>query len=347
MKRLAGIAILLLLIGTLGGCGSTAEGRSDPGDSNGVRPADAGSEAIGKEEKGTLISVNADRYLILGDRAFFLFTYSAAAAEQYADALNRFREAADPQIRVYSLLAPTSAEFVDNDELKRLSASQQAAFAHIGERLDSRIVQVDAYGALKAHKDEYLFFRTDHHWTALGAYYAYVRLMETMDEQPVALDQYKTGTISPFLGSDYKATKSERLGKSPDSIAYYVPFADYAYTARTTTGKTIKLRAVDPDYAKQGNGDYAVFLGGDFPSGEIETGSKNGRKLLVVKDSYANALIPFLIPHFETIGYIDPRYFHGQLADYVKRQGITDVLFLDNSTVARTNGMAKLIEGIL
>ncbi|RKP57137.1 hypothetical protein D7Z26_03915 [Cohnella endophytica] len=310
------------------------------GGDNGKGDANAGTTP---GDSSTVTDASAVKYLVLKDRAFTLFTYSASAAEMYAEALNRFKKEVGTNVNVYSLLAPTSAEFIDNDKYRAMSASQKKAFDHINERLDASIGQVNAYGALDQHQSEYVFFRTDHHWTALGAYYAYVEFMKTIGEKPVALDKYKKVTMEGFLGTAYKATLSDKLKSHPDTLTYYTPFTDYKYTLYSTADKAIDHKVVDAKYGKQSSSYYAAFLGGDFPWGEIDTKVKNGKSIAVVKDSYANSFIPFLLPHYEKIYYIDPRYFKQNMVDFVKKQKITDVLFLNNSTVARQNGIAKLL----
>ncbi|MCD9021300.1 DHHW family protein [Cohnella silvisoli] len=302
--------------------------------------------AVSQTDKGegsSVTDVNSSQYLIFKDRAFTAFKYSAPAAEMYADALNRFRDSVDSKVRVYSLLAPTSIEFIENEKYKELSDSQKDAFAHINGLLDEEIGQVDAYGGLNDHKDEYVYFRTDHHWTALGAYYAYSKLMEKIGETPVPLSKYKKNDIKEFLGTAYKQTLKNELKTHPDTLTYYTPFTSYTYTMHSSTGKAIQRKVVDPNYAKNSSTFYAVFLGGDFPWGEIKTNNNNGKRIVVVKDSYANAFIPFLLPHFEKVYYLDPRHFNESLTEFVKEQKITDVLFLNNSTVARNDGIAKLL----
>ncbi len=297
----------------------------------------------GKKEGSSVTDVNSSQYLILKDRAYTAFKYSAPAAEMYADALNRFRKSVDPTVRVYSLLAPTSVEFANNEDSKNLSDSQKDAFAHVNERLDAAIGQVDAYGGLNDHKDEYIYFRTDHHWTALGAYYSYAKLMDIIGETPVPLSQYKKDDINGFLGTAYKQTLRNELKSHPDTLTYYTPFTKYTYTMHTSTDKAIERKVIDPNLAKKSSTYYAVFLGGDYPWGEIKTNNNNGKRIVVVKDSYANAFVPFLLPHFEKVYYLDPRHFKGNMIDFVKEQKITDVLFLNNSTVARNTGIAKLL----
>lgn len=299
------------------------------------------------QKQGAASADQATKYLIHKKQAYTLFNYSASSAEAYATALNGFHAAVDPEIRVYSMLVPTAAEFMKQAKYQELTDSQKAAFDDINERLSPEISRVDAYGALERHTAEYIYFRTDHHWTALGAYYAYVKLMDLLGEEAVPLSSFSTGKIENFLGSSYKATLSYRLRTHPDTITYYQPSQEYTYTRYYMNGKEISGEVVDPDYANAANGFYAVFLGGDFPWGKIETGARNGKRIAVVKDSYGNALIPFLIPHFETVYYVDPRYYNGSLTDFVREHQVTDVLFLNNSTAARTTGMARLIDGLV
>lgn len=287
------------------------------------------------------------QYLIYKEQAYTLFKYSNAAAELYAETLNRFRSEVESTARVYSMLVPTSSEFIDHGQYSRLSDSQKEAFGHINELLSSGIQQIDAYRALDEHKEEDIYFRTDHHWTALGAYYAYSEFMKTIGEEAVPLSTFAQGEIDGFLGSSYKATLNYKLKSRPDVITYYQPADTYSYTRYYTNGKEVAGKVVDPAYAKEDIGLYSVFLGGDFPWGEIQTGQDNGKSIVVIKDSYANALIPYLIPHFQSIYYIDPRFYTGSLTAFVEEHHITDVLFLNNSTVARTKGIAELINQLM
>lgn len=281
------------------------------------------------------------KYLIMNNQATTLFSYSAEAGKQYAAAINTLTASVSQNVRIYDLLAPSAAAFLSDAKYRDMSDSQKDAFSAIYKQLAKGVKGVDAYSTLEQHSAEYIYFRTDHHWTALGAYYAYAQFMKTMGEMPKSLNAYKKGTIAGFLGSSYKATLNSSLKSHPDTITYYVPDGDYTYTVGTK--KSASRKAVDPHYAAAGNGFYAVFLGGDVPEGQIRTGNKNGKRLVVVKDSYANALIPFLIPHFEEIDMIDPRTYKGNLASYVKSKRITDVLFLNSSTAARTTSWAQLL----
>ncbi|MFD0711532.1 DHHW family protein [Paenibacillus sp. GCM10027626] len=324
------------------GEGSGEKGNVSKQEEQGDGASETGKETEGKD-KGVIIDINGARYMIFKDRAVTLFHYSETAADKYADVLNQFRSAVPESVNVYSMLVPTSADFVNYEQSGATSDSQKNALAHIQQKLDKKVNVVDVYGTLAEHQKEYVYFRTDHHWTALGAYYSYVKLMENMGMQPVALSEYEEGKIEQFLGTMYKTTKSETLKQHPDTISYYMPKDDYSFEIRTTTGKMVKRNLVDPKYAQPEQGFYGVFLGGDAPMGEVTTSNKNGKSIVVIKDSYGNAFIPFLVPHYEKVFFIDPRSFAGSISQFVKERQITDVLFLNNSTVARHSGIADLI----
>lgn len=311
------------------------------GDNTGLRLTDDNKmEQLVQESQVT-------QYLIYKEQAYTLFRYSDAAAELYAETLNRFRSEVDSAIRIYSMLIPTSSEFIDHDRYSQLSDSQKVAFEHINELLSSGIHQMDAYSVLGQRQGEDIYFRTDHHWTALGAYYAYSEFIKSIGQEAVPLSTFAQGEIDDFLGSSYKATLSYKLKSHPDVITYYQPVETYSYTRYYANGKEIEGEVVDPSYAREDIGLYSVFLGGDFPWGEIHTEQDNGKRIVVIKDSYANAFIPYLIPHFESIYYIDPRFYTGSLTGFVEEHHITDVLFLNNSTVARTKGIAELLDQLM
>lgn len=285
----------------------------------------------------------SERYLVLKDRAMALFNYVPAYGESYATAINGFQKAIDPKIRVYSLLAPTPVEFVKEDKYKALSTPQKEAINQINRVFNSNVTTIDAHKELSKHADEYIYFRSDHHWTALGAYYAYKAFMDRIGETAVPLSKYETEQLEGYLGSAYSATLDVNLKKNPDTITIYKPYVPYKYSLFWVDGVPLDRNVVDISYAEHGGGGYQVFLEGDSPWGEIKTENKNGKKLLVIKDSYGNPFIPFLLPHFEEVFFIDPRHFTTHMLDFVKEKGITDILFLNGIAVTAYNGYTELI----
>jgi hypothetical protein len=138
------------------------------------------------------------RVLVYEDRAMEMHTFNAASSEYYARFINDLQAMLGDQVHVFSLLAPTQVEFMPQPELKGLSSSQRDTISYVNQHLNPQVTAVDAYSQLRQHANEYVYFRSDHHWTALGAYYAYTAFMNVQGETPVPLDRYQTGEISPY-----------------------------------------------------------------------------------------------------------------------------------------------------
>ncbi|WP_276352752.1 DHHW family protein [Cohnella caldifontis] len=328
------------------GGNNMGEALDDGGGSGGTDPeavAAAGGTASDDGE-GEVVSAESSTYLVVKDKAMLLYQYSPASAEAYAKAINHLRSLIDPKIRVYSMLVPSQVEFVESEKLRKLSGSQKEAFGHVYELLDSGVKGVPAYESVEAHKGEYVYFRSDHHWTALGAYYGYQALAKTMGFDPVPLDKYQEKDLPGFLGTAYAATLNAEVKKHPDTVATFPPFVKHTYTVYRDGVHGVKRTLVEGKIPADGRGGYAVFLGGDFALSRIATDVKNGQKLLVIKDSYANAVVPFLLPHFQEIEVLDPRYFKGSLPAEIQKRGFTDVLFLNGPVVTTYTGIAKLLE---
>jgi hypothetical protein len=269
-------------------------------------------------------------------------TYDAEAAGYYAQFINGFQEKLKSRRKkVYSLVVPTQIEFITNKSYKGLSSPQKATIDYVYKHLSEKITPVNAYDKLKQNSGKYIYFRSDHHWTALGAYYAYCAFMEAKGEKPVPLERYKKETISPYLGSLYSTTLAEKIKEHPDSIDLYKPFTKHKYEVHYTGGP-IETDLLDMGQAKNKN-KYGIFLGGDHPWGKIATSVKNGKKILVVKDSYANAFVPFLLPHYQEIYIVDPRQFKLDIFEFIKKNDIDEVLFLNYVLVTDNKGFTDLL----
>lgn len=280
------------------------------------------------------------RILILGDRAMETHIYNAAASQYYAATINKFQAAVGNGVKVYSLLAPTQIEFLNNPKFKDVSAPQKRTIEYVDKYLSPSVIPVDAYDALRRNADKYVYFRTDHHWTALGAYYAYTAFMKARDEAPVPLSKYQQGTITGFLGTTYNMTLSKKLASNPDTIYYYKPFIQNTYYVYYSGAAKMPVIDLSNANTKQ---KYRVFISGDRPLGKIVTKVNNGKKVLVIKDSYGNALVPFLIPHYQEIYIVDPRQYKNNILKLVKDNGIQEVVFLNYILVTGNNDWSNLI----
>ncbi|WP_105203525.1 DHHW family protein [Neobittarella massiliensis] len=188
---------------------------------------------------------------------------------------------------------------------------------------------VDVCPQLVAHSDQPVYYYTDHHWTTLGAYYSYTVWAESMGFAPLSKDQI-TVTPSPhdFWGSSWSKV---RLGGRPDKVELYTPRGLERCPVSVDGGASWQVGFYD--LQKLGSGDdYGVFFGGNYPLVQVETGLDNGRRLLIVKDSFANCFAPLAAAHYQQLHMIDLRTFAGSVPQYVADHQITDLLVLYSTT---------------
>lgn len=221
-----------------------------------------------------------------------------------------------------------------------MSASQQRTISTVNTHLNPQIVKIDAYNTLRRHSDEYLFFGSDHHWTALGAYYAYTAFIEARGDKAVELEVYEVDEVTPYLGSLYSSSLHESIKNNPDTIYLYKPFVEHEY--RVYYEGSIKMPVLDMNRV-QSNNKYNIFMSGDRPWGRIVTEVKNGKKIVVIKDSYGNAFVPFLIPHYEEVYIVDPRQFQLNITTFIEERGIQEVLFLNYAKITEYGGFTDLL----
>ena len=268
--------------------------------------------------------------------------------QKYADSVNAFADDLEGIAKVYSMVVPTNGDFYCPTAYKEYNASQYDDIVDIESRLSGKVTSVDCYSAIQSHLDEDLYFRTDHHWQPLGAYYAAEQFAKAAGVPFLELneDNFEYLEIDDFVGSIYTFTNDAALAGDPDTLKYYIPNNYYKdefviYYYNTYYEDEMKYPFFQKD--QHGKGAYSVFMGGDEKIVRLETDVKNGRRLIVFKDSYGNAEIPFYMNSFEEIYICDVRYFPLNAIDFIKEHDITDVLFTMN-TFSAAGGHADAIE---
>ena len=189
--------------------------------------AHAGNNTAGKDDEGEGQPQVDERLFVVGNKAAFIHRFCPESAAYYAKTLNAVADKFPAGVQAYSLIAPTQIAFWPEEKYQSLSAPEDATIAYINKQLSSRVQPILAYQSLQKHASDYLFFRTDFHWTATGAYYAYVAFMEARGESPLALSQYEVTHVPGFLGSMHSATLSQQMESNPDTVHIYHP--NYAY----------------------------------------------------------------------------------------------------------------------
>lgn len=240
------------------------------------------------------------------------------------------------------LLAPT-ASAIYPEKLPRHAPTddQQAAWREVLTALDREITTADLLAALGEQRDEEIYFRTDHHWTMRGAYYAYAAWMRSKGEEPLPLSAFQSELISDsFWGTHYSKANLRQL--TPDRIELLNPVQSVPVTVEYPGEGMARDSLFAPEYLA-GRDQYAYFLGGNYPLVQVKTGIGNGKRILLIKDSYAHVLVSFLAAHYQEIHLIDLRYYASSVQSYAADQQLDEVLFLFNLQQFSANtGLAKL-----
>ncbi|MBE6836696.1 MAG: hypothetical protein E7509_01675 [Ruminococcus sp.] len=279
-------------------------------------------------------------------RAMELYGGGFDAGRKYAGILNSYKkdlaEALDGRVNVYSMCIPMAVAYYLPNEFKNQSASIPDNILNINSYLEG-VVSVDAYNALKKHKNEYIYSRTDHHWQPLGAYYAAEEFAKQAMVDFKPLSEYEKKIKNEFVGTLYGHSGEAELEKNPDKFIYYVPKNNYTtYNYNSSLGGKVQGYLLH-EYATGAN-TYSMFLGDDKIVAQIDTDVKNGRTLVVFKDSFGNALIPFLVGSFEHIYVVDYRYCNFNAVDFCVEKGATDVLFATSMFTCTSSGKVPILE---
>ena len=306
------------------------------------QPAESTTTAPGENVQGE----KTNGVFIYGSRAFELFGGSSKQKLKYADAVSAFAEKY-PNVRVYNLLAPTSVAFYLPEKYADQSADEKKNFEAIFEALSPKVTPVRVFDTIDSHKAEYLYFNTDHHWTGLGAYYAYTEFAKAAGFTPYAYADYQKGKIENFTGTLATSTNDSKLLANPDIVEYcYQPVK--THTQRWGKGDTEPTKAeVLAEYAK-GSNAYSVYLGGDFPRTDIINEEATTDKVIVVfKESYGNAFCPYLAPHYAKVIVLDERYYKGSLSKLIQEESVDEILIINNAFAANTKGTTTNLTTIL
>lgn len=290
--------------------------------------------------------------LLIGDRAMDVPYMNKATIKSFAEAVTAIADDLGPNVDTYFMPVPNDAEFYTGKEYHTGNYSQSAMFQTCKDNLGSNVSYVDAYSVLAQHTDEYIYFRTDHHWTHLGAYYAYTAICDAMGFRPVDRDDFDTGKWENFLGSMYnylaEYPQSKVLANNPDTVHYWKPSVDCTtYYYSDTSLSDPALMGTICRVPEEESNKYLTFMGGDHPI-TIVTTATEGPCIMLIKESYSNALISWLTNHFSKIILVDPREYFSRnssldLDTFAESQGVDICLIVNYPMMLNSeNYIAKL-----
>lgn len=288
----------------------------------GYTPKEVGKVILTNSDIGTGETLEG-RLDLYDGRIMEMFVAKPDVGQKYAETLNSIRAALSQETNMYSLIIPTQLEFSDSPHRSEQDSQKETIDAINGAF--NGIISVDVYSKLAEHKDEYIYFKTDHHWTMDGSYYAYQALCEATGvyEMPKShFTQLENGT---FYGSLYEKAKSELSNQEKDTVYYYDIAANNDISIKMRGEDGVTEYGIGSPVFHTERQNYSIFFGGDNPLMEITNNSKpDGKTLMVLKDSYANALLPWLINSYKTVIVIDPRSFGGEVLDEIERYNPDD-----------------------
>ena len=201
--------------------------------------------------------------------------------------------------------------------------SEKAAIDYCYSLSDA--VNVDIYGALEEHSGEYIYYRTDHHWTTLGAYYGFSALAESMGLDCPDISEYggRETVSEDFYGTSWSSSGFSWV--EPDSMEIFVTEPEGLEITNYPQGSPVEGQLYDWSRLEVKD-KYSFFYGGNTPLLEIETGVEGAPSLLILRDSYMDSLSPFLLESYSRIHILDLRYYRASLSDYIAQNGFDDVL---------------------
>ena len=264
-------------------------------------------------------------------RHHFLFekpsSYDEERISKTTETMNKLR-ADNKSINSYVAIAPNSSEIVSKYlPFNAPTENQSKQIEKVYKKL-SCFETIDLSTPLKADKNpEELYYKTDHHWTTKAAGIAFNQISKEMNINTKA---YKYKNLA--VATDFQGTLASSSGIFSAKDTIYIPTVtpDVSYAVTYVDDKKTKATVIDSSKLKE-KSKYDVFFGGNFSQILIETNSKNDRVLMVIKDSYANCLIPMLIPHFRSIVIVDPRYYSENIQDTIDKEDVSDILWLYNA----------------
>lgn len=280
----------------------------------------------------------------VGTMAYEVIYRIPSSIAQYTQVVNRAADIFGEGIQVYDLLIPTSMGIVFPEESKANCpdyVDQSVIINDANSQLSGNVRIVDAYNKLLAHKDEYLYFRTDYHWNGPAAYYAYEAFCETKGITPYTIDQREEMQFDGYLGYLYwqNSDKDPILKANPDTVYAYKPATSgVTMTYTDKNGNTFGYPIIADVSDWSSSAKYMCFAAGDQPFAEFTNPNiTDGSACIVIKESFGNALMSYIVDHYSTVYEIDYRYWTGDIAQFARAHGVTDVIFANNLSMLRNN----------
>lgn len=270
--------------------------------------------------------------------------FSATYAPRYAAVYERYAQMF-PDTRMSVLIAPLATITITDPEVSSKISDQGAILDKMEAAIVGDVNFVNLKNVYVEHAEEYLFFKSDHHWTHRGAYYAYSEFIKSVGMTPTPIEDFDVEIITDkYIGSMYGYTGDERVKSFYDTIEAYMPNKELTMTIfRNDGGSSTHNFCINT-----GIKGYTAFISGDHPYMVINVPENpQDKSILVIKDSYGNAFVPYLTEHYGNIIVIDPRHVDMNIYEEFKDYGLTDIVFMVNTSSGNTKAWYNYLVNLI
>ena len=297
------------------------------------------------ESAGVIVVGNAPEA-----RALMAFRNKNKGEKSFAKVVNNYQTVFGSEVNVYCMIIPTAVEYYCPVNARSCTDPEFPVLTELYDLIDTTVHVVDLYMLLGEHVDEDIYLRTDHHWSPLGAYYAARQFAMVADVKVPDLKDFETDTIKNYVGSMYGFSKDVNVKKSPEDFVFYKPLGVEYETTYIRYDLDEDYQIIGEEKPHQGEffvktsgsgSAYCTFMGSDARITQVKTNSECPRRLLVMKDSFGNAIPGYLFGSFSEIHVIDFRYFTYNIKDYITEHGITDILMANNISHVCSGAIGK------
>ena len=287
---------------------------------------------------GSMLIINGSVYPMGGG--------SPAMSKHFSKMVSEYAEHLKGECRVFSAVAPLSSAFIPVEKYKHYNAQNKKTLKAIGSSLTNGAIFCDVFEEMNKHAGEKMYFSTDHHWKPIGAYYAYVAFCNAAGFEAIPINKMEKRTKYNFLGSLYQHTLDPSVKNNPDTMEYYIPKVTTTAVRYSAYGYDKQSKSQVFAHGSSGGNTYSTFISGDAPMMRINTNVKNGKKAIVIKNSYGNAFVVYLISHYEEIWVVDFRYSKQNIIETIRKNKINDMIFAMGMYGAMSKGTINMMRNL-
>ena len=280
-----------------------------------------------------LMGETEENGVYLGKDGYLMEAFNPPPQKQLDATLNAMTDFAQSHsnIKQYALIAPNAVNILEEKlPFAAPAADQNPYIDALRDTLnEAGVTFIDVRDTLSQHRDEGIYYHTDHHWTTQGAWFAFMEAAKVM-EIDVSSPKYEPVPVSESFQGTLSAKSGFRSGKK-EELSVFLPSEGAPSSVVNYVDEQKKSGSFYATEQLKGRDKYALFFNGNHPQVKISTPVEENRTLLILKDSYANCFVPFLAPHYRNIIMVDPRYYYGDLEKLIQVENVQEILYLYNA----------------